>query len=55
MAKQTKAINLNYLIDPTFNKVNRLFVLLLENKDDKTSFSKHYTPKLENKRLQCID
>ena len=27
MPKQTKTNNLNYLIDPEFNKVNRLFVL----------------------------
>ena len=27
MTKQTKTNNSNYLIDPTFNKVNRLFVL----------------------------
>ena len=26
MSKQTKTNNLNHLIDPTFNKVNRLFV-----------------------------
>ena len=27
MSKETKTNNLNYLIDPTFSKVNRLFVL----------------------------
>ena len=31
MANQAKTNNLNYLIDPTFNKVNRLFVLSFEN------------------------
>ena len=31
MANQTKTNNLNYLIDPTFNKTNRLFVLSLKN------------------------
>ena len=35
MTKQTKTNNLNYLINPTFNKVNRLFVLLFENEDDR--------------------
>ena len=40
MTKQTKANNLDYLIDPTFNKVNRLFVLSIKNEDDKTSSSK---------------
>ena len=39
----------NYLIDPTFNKVNRLFVLPFENEDDSKSFSKYYTPKVEIK------
>ena len=36
--------NLNYLIDPTFTKVSRLFVLSFENEEDRTSFSKYYTP-----------
>ena len=30
MSNQAETNNLNYLIDPTFNKVNRLFVLLFE-------------------------
>ena len=34
MTKQAKTNNLNYLIDPTFDKVNRLFVLSFENEDD---------------------
>ena len=46
MANQTKTNNLNYLIGPKLNKVNRLFVLPFENKDDGTSFSKYYTPKV---------
>ena len=49
MSKQTKINNLSYLVDSTFNKVNRLFVLLLENKDDRASFSKYYTPRVEIK------
>ena len=32
MSNQTKTYNLNYLIDPTFNKANRLFVLSFEMK-----------------------
>ena len=35
---QTKNNNLNYLIDPKFTKVNRLFVLSFENEDDRASF-----------------
>ena len=38
MSNHTKNNNLNYLIDSTFTKVNRLFVLTFENKDDTTSF-----------------
>ena len=42
MTNQTKNNNLNYLIDPTFTKVHRLFVLSFENEDDRTSYSKYY-------------
>ena len=31
ISNQTKNNNLNYLIDPTFNRVNRLLVLSFEN------------------------
>ena len=31
MTNQTKTNNLNYLIDPIFNKANRFFVLSFEN------------------------
>ena len=41
MSNQTKNNNLNYLIDPTFTNVNRLFILTSENKTDRTSFSKY--------------
>ena len=35
--------NQNYLMtDPTFTKVNRLFVLSFENENDRTSFSRYY-------------
>ena len=40
MTNQTKNNNLNYLIDPTFTKVNRLFVFSFENENDRASFSK---------------
>ena len=57
MSHATKNNNLNYLIDPTFTKINRLFVLSFENEDDGSSFSKYYTPKIEvkdGKRLKKI-
>ena len=47
MTNQAKTNNLNYLIDPTFSTVNRLFVLSFENDNDRASFSKHYTPTVE--------
>ena len=54
MTNQTKTNNLNYLIDPTFNKVNRLFVLSFENEEDRTSFLKYYTPKVEVKDFDAL-
>ena len=45
---------LNYLIDPTFANVNRLFVLTFENEDDRTSFSKYYVPKVEIKHFHAL-
>ena len=54
MSKQTKTNNLNYLIDPTFNRVNILFVLSFENEDDRTSFSKYYAPGVEIKDLNVL-
>ena len=51
---QAKTNKLNYLIDPTFNKFNRLFILSLENKNDRTSHSEHYTPKVEIKNFKVL-
>ena len=52
MSNQTKNNNLNYLIDPTFTHVNRLFVF--ENENDRTSFSKYYVPKIEIKDFNVL-
>ena len=54
MSNQTKSNNLNYLIDPTFTNVNRLFVLTFENEDDRTSFSEYYVPKVEIKDFNVL-
>ena len=54
MTNQTKTNNLNYLIDPTLNKVSRLFVLSSENEEDRTSFSKYYAPKVEIKDFNVL-
>ena len=40
------------MIDLTFNKVNRLFVLSFEN--EKNSFSKHYTLSVETKNFNIL-
>ena len=47
MSNQDKTDNLNYLVDPTFTKVNRLFVLSFENEEDRTYFGEYYTPTIE--------
>ena len=54
MTNQTKTNKLNYLIDPTFTKVNRLFVLSLKNEEDRTSFSEYYTPNIEIKDFNVL-
>ena len=54
MSNQTKNNNLNYSIDPTFTKVNRLFILSFENENDKNSFSKNYTPSIEIKDFNVL-
>ena len=54
MTNQTKTNHLNNLIDPTSTKVNILFALSFENKEDRTSFSKYYVPKVEIKDLNVL-
>ena len=49
MTIQPQNNNLNYLIDPTFVNVNRLFVLPFprsNNTDSRYSFSNYYVPKV---------
>ena len=46
---------LNYLINPSFQGVNRLFVLSFQNENDRTSHSAYYLNNKRNKRLQCYD
>ena len=40
---------MNHLVDPSFQGINRLFVLSFENEDDRTSHSTYYLPKVEIK------
>ena len=41
--------NLNHLIEPSFQGVNRLFVLAFENDDERTSNKTYYIPNVETK------
>ena len=52
----TEAINnnLNILIDPTFTKFNRLFVLAYQTADDRQSFSQFYLPRVMIKDYNVI-
>ena len=54
MTNQIKNNNVNYLIDPAFTKVNRLFVLSFKNKEDRTSFSKYYVPNVQIKNFNVV-
>ena len=54
MTNRTKTNNLNYLIDPTFSEVNRLFVLSFENEGDRTSYFKYYTPNVKIKDFNVV-
>ena len=54
ISNQARNNNLNYLIDPIFTTVNRLFVLSFENEEDRTSFSKYYLPKVEIKDFNVL-
>ena len=54
MSKQTKTNNLSYLIEPTFNKGNRLSVLAFENEYDRKSFSKYYAPRVQIKDFSLL-
>ena len=54
MSNQAANNNLNYLIDPTFTNVNRLFVLSFENEEDRISLSKYYVPNCEIKDFNVL-
>ena len=54
---QPKNNNLNYLIDPTFTNVNRLFILSFETNiigDNRDSFSDYYVPNVETKDFNVL-
>ena len=57
MTIQPQNNNLNYLIDPTFTNVNRLFNLPFRRNnagDDKDSFSHYYLPIVEIKDFNIL-
>ena len=61
MTIQPQNNNLNYLIDPTFTKVNRLFVLSFEiieennvKKDHRDYFLHYYVPNVEIKDFNVL-
>ena len=54
---QTKDNNLDYLIDPTFKDINRLFALSFKNGNDdptRDSFVKYYIPLVEIKDFNAL-
>ena len=54
---QPKNNNLNYLVDPTFRYINRLFVLLFQNGDNdpkRDSFEKYYILLVEVKDFNAL-
>ena len=61
MSVQINKNNLNYLVDPTFTNVNRIFVLSLERieendikKDYRDSFSHYYAPNVQIKNFNVL-
>ena len=54
IANQAENSNLNYLIDPTLEKVNRLFVLSFENENYRRSYCKYYVPNVEIKNYNVL-
>ena len=57
MTIQPQNNNLNYLIDPTFTNVNRLFVLSFtwdKAGDNRDSFSNYYLPNVEIKDFNAL-
>ena len=46
---------INHFIGPTCDDISILFVLAFENEEDRSSFSKYYTPFVEIKDYVLID
>ena len=50
----TQNPNLNYLVEPRFQGVNRLFVLAFENDAQRTVHSGYYLPNVEIKNYKIM-
>ena len=50
----TQNPNFNHLIEPSFQGVNRLYVLALENDEDRTDHEKSYLPTVEIKDYNIV-
>ena len=46
--------NINHLVEPSFQGINRLFVLAFENYDDRISDEKYYLPTVEIKDYNIV-
>ena len=46
--------NINHLVEPSFQGVNRLFILAFENDDDRTSDDEYYLPTVEIKDYNIV-
>ena len=49
LSKPELLANLNHLVEPSFQGVNRLFVLAFENDAQRTSTKRYYLPNVEIK------
>ena len=54
MTPQSQINNLNFLIDPTFVNINRLFVLSFARTATGDSFSHYYVPSIEIKDFNVL-
>ena len=52
---QAQSRYLDYLIDPSFQEVNRIFVLSFKDADGRESHKQYYLPTAGRKRLYCYD
>ena len=55
MSKERSNQRLDYLNDPSFQGVNRLFVLSSENEALRTSYKRYYLLTEEIKKIKCYD